>query len=220
MSIPRSIAILISMIGHPLLVVVYMLYFYLKVNPYLFPYSSERDIKTMGLIVFFTSVLIPLFSMLLMKGVGFIQSFEMKDRQERIGPLMVVTISYLWLFLNIKTHNMIPIPFARFVLGALVSLFLTFFINNFTKISLHGVGVGGFLMGLFSLITQHSNGYVAWELGEKVLEMQSLVLAMILLVISGAVLTSRLYLKAHVLQDIYGGVLVGIAGQMIAYLVF
>ena len=220
MNISKGISYFFSIVGHPLMVVMYMLFLYLKVDKYLFPYSSDRDITTLVLIIFFTSVLIPVIAILLMMGVGFIKSLEMKDKQERIGPLIVVAISYLWLFLNIRTHNMIPIPFARFVLGALTAIFIAFFINNFSKISLHGVGIGGLLTGTFYLTLNHGKGYVVGMIGENALQLHNIMILVILLLFSGAVLTSRLHLKAHRMQDLIGGVLVGVFGQIVAFILF
>ena len=41
-----------------------------------------------------------------------------------------------------------------------------------------------------------------------------------IVLLSGAVGTARLYLKAHNEQEIYGGYVVGILSQMIAYRIF
>ncbi len=203
-----------------MLMVMYMLFLYLKVNPYLFPYASGRDLMTMVLIIFFTSVLIPVIAILLMLGVGFVQSLEMKNSKERIGPLIVTGISYLWLYLNIRTHNAIPIPYANFILGAIIALFLAFFINNFSKISLHGVGLGGLLMGTIYLITTHGRGFITFDLFDKVYRMNNLVILTAVLVLSGIVLSSRLFLQAHTNRDIIGGFSVGVLGQLIIILLF
>jgi len=190
----------------------YILILYAYVNPYLFPYTSGRDFGTIILITFFTAVMIPGISILLMLGTGFISSLQLHNRTERIGPLIVTSISYLWLYLNIRTHNAIPISFSLFVLGALISLFLAFFINNFSKISLHAVGMGGFLFGSLYLILHHGRSFSS--IGDVFVN--NIFLIVIILILTGAVLTSRLYLKAHTYQDVLGGLLVGIAGQLIA----
>ncbi|MBT8229221.1 MAG: hypothetical protein KJO50_03110 [Bacteroidia bacterium] len=190
----------------------YTLFLYVLINPYLFPYHGERDFGTIVLIVFFTSVLIPGISILLMYGTGFISSLHMKERTERIGPLIVTAIAYLWLYLNIRTHNAIPISFALFVLGALISIFFAFFINNFSKISLHGVGMGGFLSGVIYLLFKHGESYVSI----KGVMMNNILFLSLLIILTGAVLSSRLYLKAHTNQDVIGGLIVGMAGQIIA----
>ena len=162
-----------------------MLVIYVKVNPYLFPYSTGRELNTLMLIIFFTSFLIPGIAMLLMMGVGFIDSLHMKDKSERIGPLMVTGICYLWLYLNIRTHNAIPIPYANFILGSIISLFIAFFINNFSKISLHGVGLGGLFIGVMHLFLMHGQEYLSFDLVGQTYALHYILLIGILLMLIG-----------------------------------
>jgi len=203
-----------------MLIIMYVLFLYLKVNPYLFPYSSGRDLGVLSVRILFYSVLIPLIGILLMLGVGFIKSLEMKERTERIGPLMITAIAYLWLYLNIRTHSAVPIPYANFVLGALIALFIAFFLNNFSKISLHGVGIGGLFMAVLHLVLEYGEKYVQIELIGMNLQIHTLFIIAAVLISGGAVLTSRLYLKAHTNQEIVGGFSVGVLGQLLAILFF
>lgn len=216
----KSISYLLSILGHPILGIMYMLLLYLKVNPYLFPYRDERDLTTIVLVILVTSVILPAITLLLFKGVGFIKSFHLIERQERIGPLIAFMVCYLWLYLNVRTHNMIPIPFATFVLGALIAIFISFAINVFSKISLHGVGVGGFLAGLLVLLLNHGSSYLRFSFFGLSYQIHSIFFIALVLILGGMILTSRLYLKAHIPQEIYGGVVVGMLGQMIAYSFF
>lgn len=197
-----------------------MLVIYVKINPYLFPYSTGRELNTLMLIIFFTSFLIPGIAMLLMMGVGFIDSLQMKEKSERIGPLMVTGICYLWLYLNIRTHNAIPIPYANFILGSIISLFIAFFINNFSKISLHGVGMGGLFIGVMNLFLIHGQEYLSFTLGGQTYALHYVLLICVLILVVGIILSSRLYLKAHTNQDIVGGVIVGVIGQVIVLTFF
>lgn len=189
-----------------------MLLIYLIVNPYLFPYNEGREFGAIVLVIFFTSVLIPGIAILLMLGIGFISSLKLEDKKERIGPLIVTAISYLWLYLNIRTHNAIPVSFATFVLGALISIFVAFFINNFHKISLHALGMGGLLTGILVLIFKHGREFTS--IGQFLIH--NIFFIAFIIILTGTVLSSRLYLKAHTNQDVFGGLLVGILGQIIA----
>lgn len=218
--VSRSVAYLFSALGHPLLIVIYMLVIYVKVNPYMFPYSHGRELNTLMLIVFFTSFLIPGIAVLLMMGVGFIDSLHMKEKSERIGPLMVTSICYIWLYLNIRTHNAIPIPYANFLLGCIIALFFAFFINNFSKISLHAVGMGGLFIGVMKLFLIHGQEYLVFKLSGQTYSLHYIILIAVLLIVIGVILTSRLYLKAHNNQDIVGGFIVGVIGQLIAMVFF
>lgn len=210
--IVQSVTKLLSVIFHPLLIIIYVFGIFYWVNPYLFPYSQNREFGAIFLIILFTAVVIPGISILLMRGIGLIGSLQMHDKKERIGPLIVTAVSYLWLYLNIRTHNAIPMPFSQFVLGCLIAIFIAFFINNFHKISLHAIGMGGMIMITAYLIETFGHGYVYMS---NIVINNIFILAMII-ILCGAVLSSRLYLKAHSIQDVVGGLLVGIFSQIIA----
>lgn len=201
-----------------MLIVMYVLFLYLKVNPYLFPYSEGKELGTLTLIIFFTSVLIPAIAILLMLGVGFIKSLEMKDKTERVGPLIVVAICYIWLYLNIRTHNAIPIPYANFILGSVIALFMAFFINNFSKISLHGVGIGGLLMATVHLISTYGKGSIQLSALGSNFQVHNILILAFCLLLAGLILSSRLYLNAHTNEEIAGGCTVGVLGQLIVIL--
>lgn len=156
-----------------------------------------------------------------MYGIGLIKSLSLEERTERIGPLIVAIVAYLWLFLNIRSHNAIPGLFSAFVLGALISLIIAFFINNFQKISLHAVGMGGFMIALFNILITNGRAYTSIDISDTyTLTIHSIVFMVSLLILLGAVLSSRLYLRAHNLQDVFGGVMVGVVGQLLALIFF
>ena len=187
----------------------------------MFPYRQGREFGAILLVVLFTAVVIPGIAILLLYGIGLIKSLRLEERTERIGPLMITSVAYLWLFLNIRTHNAIPGLFSAFILGALISLALAFFINNFKKVSLHAVGIGGFLIAIFHLLITDGKTYTMIPLGDSyTITLHSIVFIISLLIIAGAVLSSRLYLRAHQLQDVIGGVLVGVIGQLFALIFF
>lgn len=197
--------------------IMYVLLLFIVINPYLFPYRNGREFGAIFLIVFFTSVVIPGIAILLLYGTGLIQSIQLKDKSDRIGPLIITSIAYLWLFLNIRTHSAIPGLFSSFVLGAIIAIFLSFFINNFSKISLHAVGLGGLFLALLNLILTYGRSVTTVQLTQNLsFSIHNVLTIGIVAIIIGAVLTSRLYLKAHNIQDIYGGFLVGVISQIIA----
>lgn len=211
---------IISVIFHPLFMVPYILGLLLVINPYLF---SIQDNKSKGIIlisVFFLSVFFPLFGILMLRLVGLSKSIQMNEREERIGPLIITSIFYLWLFVNIRNNPGIPEAFNAFTLGATIGIFVAFFINNFSKISLHGVGVGGMLAGIFMIRFFFSYEEVLLNLGPIGTFLINVdVFLMLAILITGLVCTSRLYLNAHKESDLYGGVLVGIFSQIIAYII-
>jgi membrane-associated phospholipid phosphatase len=160
-------------------------------------------------------------AILLMYSTGLIKSLELRERSDRIGPLMCTSIAYIWLFLNIKTHNTIPLVFSNFVLGAIIAMFLAFFINNFSKISLHAVALGGFFFAFLYLIYSYGRPYTHISIGsDTVFTVHNIILLASIMIAIGAVLTSRLYLKAHNVQDVFGGFVVGLISQVLAAIFF
>lgn len=215
------IANILSTVFHPLLIIMYTLMCFLAVNPYLFPYRNGKEFGAIMIIVFFTAVAIPFVAILLMYSTGLIKSLHMKEKTDRIGPLICTSIAYLWLFLNIRTHNAIPPIFSSFVLGAIIALFLAFFINNFSKVSLHALGLGGFFFAFLNLILAYGRPYTIIHFGGDVsYSVHNILLLVLVLLIIGAVLSSRLFLKAHRSEDIWGGFLIGLFSQIISVLYF
>jgi len=124
----------------------------------------------------------------------------------------------MWMFRNLLANPNIPSAYSIFVLGATIGLFVSFFINNFQKISAHAVGMGG-LLGMVMFCTfsfSISYGDFLIYTSEHIYRVGMNSLLMIIILLAGAVGTSRLLLDAHNPQQLYGGYLVGIASQYLA----
>lgn len=160
-------------------------------------------------------------AILMMKALGLVKSLEMEDKFDRILPLIITGLFYLWLFVNIRKNDNIPSVFTFFVLGSTISVFLALIINNFSKISLHAIGLGGFVAVITVITFQWTYGFV--DIPIPILNMEFRLsdrfILMIAVLLAGMVGTSRLYLKAHKSDEVFGGYFVGILSQMIAYII-
>lgn len=209
---------IVSIVFHPILIVIYMLVLLMWINPFIFGVSSVLDRKELIILMLPTSVVIPVICILLMKPLGFISSYQLPTREERIVPYITTAILYTWLFINIYHQPFFPRAYAVFFLGALIGLFLTFFINNFSKISAHTVGAGGLLGMMILTHLFYSYDYVGLTIpGLAMTHISMTTLLLLTLLVVGLIGTSRLVLEAHSRQDIYGGYLVGFSTQLIAY---
>lgn len=209
----------ISVVFHPLLILTYVLILLLQVNPYLFGVNSVTDQQSKLLIlqVFLSTFFIPAFALLMLKFLGLIKSFEMEDKTERIGPYIITGIFYMWMFRNFLDNSQIPDAYTCFVLGATVGLFLAFFINIFSKISAHAVGMGG-LLGMV-VITMILFSYDTFTLELPVvggLELNMIVVLLITILLAGLVGSSRMLLGAHKPIELWGGYVVGFGAQFVA----
>ncbi len=218
----RVSAHIISVLFHPLFVIGYVLLFLLVSQSYMFGFSN---IKSQNLIIFSvvaTAIMFPLISILMMKALGLISSLEMVDKKERIAPLIVTGLFYLWLYVNIRKNDLVPDAFSFFVLGSTIAVFMALFLNSFTKISLHTIGVGGFIAGIIFIIFKYSYGYIDISLPgtDSILRLNDRWIVVFILIIGGGVGTSRLALNAHKNDEIYGGYLIGMLSQLIAFRIF
>ena len=213
----KSVAYFFSVIFHPLLMVTYMLLILLLVDPYLFGENSVQGGMRNILMVFFSTFIIPLISVLLMKALKLIPSLDLKNSEDRIGPFIVTGVFYLSTFYLVYRIPEMPVAFKACFLGAVIGLFIAFFINLFSKISLHAIGMGG-LLGMVMITMQRTQlSYFLINTGIfGVVEVSLFGLLMATILVCGIVGSARLILDAHEPKDLYGGFLVGLATQFIA----
>ncbi len=213
----RFFAHLISIIFHPLLMATYMLMIQLLVNPYLFGINNIGEGKKLILVVFASTFFLPFFSIVLMKSLGMIKSFEMKDKQERIGPFISTAVFYLWVFKSLASGTGYPTAFAICILGATAALFIDFLINLFYKVSLHATGAGG-LVGMVAVMMwmfSYGNFAIGEAQGETVQVSVNLLLIGAIF-IAGLVGSARLILGAHQPKELALGYVVGFFCQIAA----
>lgn len=214
----RTLARILSYLGHPLLILTYITLLLIAINPYAFSARSMGDRRALLLLisVFTTTFLLPGFGVALLKPLGFVDSLEMENKQERIGPYIITGIFYLWLFKNLFSGAQIPALFNVCALGATVALFFAFFINIFTKISAHATGMGSLIaMVLLASLEWRGMGISLPVIGGSV-QLSMTVLLAITLLLAGLIGMARLALRAHVPADLYRGYAAGFAAVMIA----
>ncbi len=218
----RIIAKLLSLIMHPLLIISYVLFFLMQTNPYIFGYSGPKSQGLIVISIVTISFMFPMISILLMKALGLIQTIHMKDKKERIGPLIVTGLFYMWLYVNIRNNTNIPDALSFFILGSTISVFMALMINSFTKISLHTIAMGGLTAGIMFIVFNWTYGTfdIAFQWFNFQFRISDRLVAIIVVILAGAVGSSRLYLKAHKEDEIYGGYLVGVLSQIIAFRIF
>ena len=191
-----------------------MLIILLMVNPYLFGSIGGANSGILVLTIVLFSIMIPSVAVIVMRALGFMDSLEMKDKQERIGPYIITGLSYLWIYQNLLHNSTVPEAFKIFVLGATIGLFLAFFTNLFSKVSMHTVGMGGLLgMILITLLRFSFPDFNIWGI-----QVSMITLLLIVIVACGIVGTARLILNAHHPGEIYGGYLIGCSAQFLAFL--
>ena len=91
------------------------------------------------------------------------------------------------------------------------------FTNLFKKISLHSVGMAGWLMLTILMLGYFEFDSFTLSLGGEAYEIGLSYWLYIVLLLSGIVGSARLALKVHDLDEVSYGFLIGLLGQIIAF---
>lgn len=188
----RSLARFLSVVFHPLLLPSYLFAFimyYLPVSTLSLAMQSRWIVLAM---IFFTTFIIPSLGAYVMVRAGHLSSMEMEHREQRGLPLMFTSLCYAttaYLFYKEQAFDEI-FYFVMAIIAA--SVFITYLISFYWKISAHSVGVGG---GLGLLVMLH-----------RIAPDTSMLFAvMVGMMITGAVLSARLALQVHTPEQVYVG---------------
>jgi hypothetical protein len=192
---------LVSFIFHPLFIPSYITAFILYVDPYAFAgMNNKAKIFKLASVVFSTAFL-PLFSVVLMKQLGFIKSIFLRSQKDRIIPYMTCMIFYFWAWYVSRNLHDSP-SLTAMLLAVFISSIAGMMANIYFKISMHGIAVGALLILFFWMAF---NGTV--PLGSYLA---------IAVFITGLVCTARFIVSDHNSFEIYSGLLIGALCQLIA----
>ena len=208
----------ISLIFHPLFALMYILTFLFSVNPLLLAHFTTQG-KVVFLVYFaVNTVVIPVIAIFLMKMLGLVSSLQMETGKERIGPMIVVFILYMWMFINFKREPDIPLILVSIMLGTVLSTALAFMINVINKISLHMTGMGGLLAAIILIFVRQQSRQLTLSISSETVFTVHMVMVLIFVVIlTGLVASARLFLKAHRPVELLQGVILGFMSQFLAY---
>jgi hypothetical protein len=196
----------ISYIFHPLFMPTYVFLLLTYAVPYEFAGITPWGLKLKTFSIFWMSAFFPAFAVFLLWRLKLgVNSMFLRTQKERIIPYIITMFFYWWLFYLSKNFTDQPTVLKFFFLGIFIctSVGLTF--NNFIKISMHGMGVGGVMAAviLFSFYYQLPLGfYIA-----------------LTTLVAGLVCTSRLIVGSHSAKEVYLGLVAGALCQWAAYLV-
>ena len=190
---------IISIIGHPIFHPTWMMILLLLSGITRFTPGNDWTFLT---ITFSLTCLLPALVIVMLKKWHFIESYEMDERDDRLGPLFIMV---LFLFVTLRFFNKMPLfsIYNFYLTTVIVTTILAFVITFFWKISLHALGWGNLTACLFIMTTVSMRLYLLYFLGS--------------VVISGIVAAARLKLKSHSNAQIYSGFAMGFATVIVVY---
>ncbi|MEI9944239.1 MAG: hypothetical protein WDN26_08420 [Chitinophagaceae bacterium] len=198
----RLAATIISYIFHPLFIPVYIVWFLITYQPYMFSGFSPFE-KTITLLRFFIMyTFFPLVTVLLAKGLGFLDSVYLKTQKERIIPYIASMIFYFWMAYVLRHQPEFSKEIIYLTLAIFIASIFGLMLNIYMKVSMHALSIG-ILLVFAGIIAggQPSNATVYLSIA---------------ILIAGLVCTARFIVSDHTQKEIYIGLLAGAASQIIA----
>ena len=197
----RFFAHLLSYVFHPLFIPFYVCWFLEFVHPSYFSGYSASGKSRVLLMVTLNAIFFPLVAVLLLKGLGFLESIVTPTQKDRILLYVSSMTFFFWAQYSLREQPEIPRILVAFMFGVFISSSAALIANIYFKISMHAIGMGG-LIGIAFVIMQQNTMLMTWPLSAALL-------------IAGLVCTSRLIISDHTQKEIYAGLLVGFACQLV-----
>jgi hypothetical protein len=197
----RLLGHLVSYIFHPLFIPSYIGAFLIYVDPYAFAGMTDKAKMFKLISVIFSTTFLPLFSVALMKQLGFIKSIFLRDQKDRIIPYIVCMIFYFWAWYVAKNLHDNP-AYVAMLLAVFLSCIAGMMLNIYYKVSMHTLAMGA-LFVLFLWMAFSGNLATGTYLSVAIF-------------ITGLVCTARLIVSDHNAFEIYSGLLAGGLCQLVA----
>jgi len=203
MHVANGIARVFSTLFHPLFVPTLGMFVLLQLNTYInfsLPAAARRFII---LIIFINTAIVPVLSVLIMKRTGYVSSYLLEKRSDRIFPLLVAAVMFFMTYYLLQQLT-IPSLIYFFIMAATILILVALLVTLSWKISLHMVSLGGFTAFLIiaSLILRAD---IAWIVAAS-------------FVVSGITAASRIQLGAHTPTQVYSGYVLGMTTMILLFI--
>ena len=205
----KIIAKIISYIFHPIFVPLYAIMFMAYIHPYLFtglaPWDKTRVVMMAALMFTF----FPIVTVLLLKALNFIDSIYLTTQKDRIIPLVACGVWYFWItyiwWNSRKMDDALTIPpeAIQLALATFLGSWMALMVNIKIKVSLHAIAVGAMLTLFIQMALSQDLNFGVW--------------LSVAVFITGLVCTARFIVSDHTQQEVYIGLIVGIASMLIAH---
>jgi membrane-associated phospholipid phosphatase len=189
----KYLALAISVLLHPLLMPSIIFFCIFQFAPILVSNIQQKWILL--LLIFSGTYLVPIFLILTMYNMGIVKDIKLDTQKERRWPMTAATVIYIGFTFLLSGKTPGNIPFI--MTGITFALALVTIITRYWKISAHSLGSAGTSSFLLLCVIRYG-------------EVALLYPALIMIVLTGVLISARLYLKAHDTAQIVGGVALGI----------
>lgn len=205
MKLPEIIAKILSTAFSPLLMATYGIALAMTLSFLCFIPASTKLAVIFA--TFVATVVIPVIGIFLLSRLHIVKDPLLNDRQDRTWPYIIEILCFLGTAVYLYCINA-PTWLSMFMIGGAVALIVLTVVNRWWKISGHATGMGGLVALVFYLMVSGNSVFsIQWEfIG--------------VLLLAGAVCSSRLILERHTLGQVSAGFLNGFLCVIIFPLLF
>ena len=197
----KLLANFFSYLFHPIFIPLYVTWMLAFIHPNYFVGFSTMGKYKILLLVAINAFAFPLITVLLLKGLGFINSIFLRTQKDRIIPYIASMTFFFWTQYVLREQNFVPRILVAFMFGVFISSSAALIANIYHKISMHAIGMGG-MLGLFLVVMQQNTMLMTGPLT-------------FVLLTTGIVCTARMIVSDHQPKEIYTGLVVGLICQFI-----
>jgi len=188
----RTFHQIVSVILHPLLLPFYGILLLFSVGGFSeLPVNYRLYIEG---IILLNYGFVPGFGVWLLKKAGHVSDYDVSIRSERVFPYLITLISYITGCFLLFRYQM-PWWIIKLFMGSILATFFAFFITFKWKISAHAMASGCVVSSIFLFCLNSAMTPLFFLSG--------------ILLLAGLQGSSRLYLKAHTLEQVCGGFFIG-----------
>ena len=199
----KIVAKVLSYVFHPLFIPTYVSAYLIFKYPYFFATFDDGQKMMKLLSLFITTAVFPAITVFLLWRLDFANSIFLRTQKERIIPYVASTIYFFWAWYVSRNQVSNPLPLVFFLLGLFLTASAALIANNYFKISMHAMGVGG---GLAFMVLLGLSGTAAIGLPISIAA-----------IITGCVCTARFIISDHYPGDVYMGLFLGALCQTVAW---
>jgi len=193
----------LSYIVHPLFIPTYFMLYLMRVLPFEFVGITEWQLTLRLFSVFWLTAFFPAFAVFLMWRLKLSDSIFLRTQKERIIPYVITMFFYWWMYYLSRNFTDQPIALKFFYFGIFIATAIGLIVNNFIKVSLHTMGVGGLLTAVMIVGFHYPIDNAIW--------------ALMAVLITALVVSARMLVSDHTRQELIAGLLIGFLTQVMAY---
>jgi hypothetical protein len=194
----NTFARIISFAFHPLLLATYLFLLFSLVFPIAFDPIKEDGTGRFIFLLFCVTFILPVLMVSLLKTLGFLQTFSMAERHQRIVPFILITVFYTavtYVFYD-RSEVSLNDNFLKFLIIINSLVLVSTVVTLFYKVSVHSIGIWGLIGILLPLNKISDTGVLLYPTIGAI-------------ILAGIIMSARLQLNVHKPGEVISGAVIG-----------